>query len=540
MDQVNFRLNSYGISGDSSLLDEINQITPEVKKILNELRPDIEKGRKHTIKKIDKLCLKYPRVPVLKNILSTIYQQNGNIKQAFAVNQWIVKEHPDYLFGKLNLAAELLLNDKPESIPSILGDAMEIGELYPQRREFHIEEVIGFYLIAVQYFLAVDKIDDAEIRMKILEDLDEDHPKTVHGNQLLRQWYLNKAAARFEEENKNRKNVELKDNRSHLQTTIAPEFHFPGEMDWLYKNNLGIDHGKIEQILQLERAKLVEDLEKLLHDSIVRFDYFVEKVNKEDFGVNNIDFPIHALLLLAQLKSEDSLNSIFMLLKQDEDFIDFWFADFLNIITEDALYHCGKNQTEKIFEFLKQPNIHHFNKAVVGEALVKIIENSEDKREKFVMEYRSVLEVYIQNADDENFADTESIAFIISDVVDLGYEELLPEIKQLTDLGIVDLFITGSYRDMERDIVKPAIGKSKNFFEKDIFEKYNELGHLEAQAEDSTPHSELFNVMSNREISNNNFPYHKPFTPVNKPKVGRNDPCPCGSGKKYKKCCMGD
>ena len=22
-------------------------------------------------------------------------------------------------------------------------------------------------------------------------------------------------------------------------------------------------------------------------------------------------------------------------------------------------------------------------------------------------------------------------------------------------------------------------------------------------------------------------------------KLGRNDPCPCGSGKKYKKCCMG-
>ncbi|MGA2894605.1 MAG: SEC-C metal-binding domain-containing protein, partial [Xanthobacteraceae bacterium] len=25
------------------------------------------------------------------------------------------------------------------------------------------------------------------------------------------------------------------------------------------------------------------------------------------------------------------------------------------------------------------------------------------------------------------------------------------------------------------------------------------------------------------------------FTSANK--VGRNDPCPCGSGKKYKKCC---
>jgi len=34
----------------------------------------------------------------------------------------------------------------------------------------------------------------------------------------------------------------------------------------------------------------------------------------------------------------------------------------------------------------------------------------------------------------------------------------------------------------------------------------------------------------------------KPLSPSTKPvvggqKVGRNDPCPCGSGKKYKKCC---
>jgi uncharacterized protein YecA (UPF0149 family) len=26
-------------------------------------------------------------------------------------------------------------------------------------------------------------------------------------------------------------------------------------------------------------------------------------------------------------------------------------------------------------------------------------------------------------------------------------------------------------------------------------------------------------------------------TPVRNAKVGRNDPCPCGSGKKFKKCC---
>jgi len=25
--------------------------------------------------------------------------------------------------------------------------------------------------------------------------------------------------------------------------------------------------------------------------------------------------------------------------------------------------------------------------------------------------------------------------------------------------------------------------------------------------------------------------------PVTRQKVGRNEPCPCGSGRKYKKCC---
>jgi hypothetical protein len=35
--------------------------------------------------------------------------------------------------------------------------------------------------------------------------------------------------------------------------------------------------------------------------------------------------------------------------------------------------------------------------------------------------------------------------------------------------------------------------------------------------------------------------HHEMLTPFRResPKVGRNDPCPCGSGKKHKKCCLG-
>ena len=40
--------------------------------------------------------------------------------------------------------------------------------------------------------------------------------------------------------------------------------------------------------------------------------------------------------------------------------------------------------------------------------------------------------------------------------------------------------------------------------------------------------SEVFDIMSTPKPE-------KPATPAQK--VGRNDPCPCGSGKKYKNCC---
>lgn len=33
-------------------------------------------------------------------------------------------------------------------------------------------------------------------------------------------------------------------------------------------------------------------------------------------------------------------------------------------------------------------------------------------------------------------------------------------------------------------------------------------------------------------------PHPAPAPYIAPPKIGRNDPCPCGSGKKYKACCL--
>ena len=45
---------------------------------------------------------------------------------------------------------------------------------------------------------------------------------------------------------------------------------------------------------------------------------------------------------------------------------------------------------------------------------------------------------------------------------------------------------------------------------------------------------EIFDKEKQKELYKQEKTSH---TVVKTPKVGRNDPCPCGSGKKYKKCC---
>ena len=61
-------------------------------------------------------------------------------------------------------------------------------------------------------------------------------------------------------------------------------------------------------------------------------------------------------------------------------------------------------------------------------------------------------------------------------------------------------------------------------------ELYEDLGNREKAAELQKEHSRLSRLEKG-------FLYGPKQTPVRVEKIGRNDPCPCGSGKKYKKCC---
>ena len=74
-------------------------------------------------------------------------------------------------------------------------------------------------------------------------------------------------------------------------------------------------------------------------------------------------------------------------------------------------------------------------------------------------------------------------------------------------------------------------------FELDIdFEKlyYN---MLDAKADYLYTLPEWDSILTDEKREEITKAYSRSKTVVKEPKIGRNDPCPCGSGKKYKKCC---
>jgi len=97
------------------------------------------------------------------------------------------------------------------------------------------------------------------------------------------------------------------------------------------------------------------------------------------------------------------------------------------------------------------------------------------------------------------------------------------------------MFVKSEDRDNEKaiSILKQALEvegiEDKSDVQERLRDLYNEIG-MDEEAKKI--------VINKRRRKNPIARTIKPETVVAEPKVGRNDPCPCGSGKKYKKCCM--
>lgn len=541
-------ISGYKITGSPSEINhQLYGVTPEIQELLEGMHVKVEKKKNSAVKELNDLIKKYPSIPQFKDLLSILYEKQGNHFMAAELNRRLDSMHPDYLYGRINLANTAIANDEYEKVPEILCEEMELKAIYPEREVFHSAEVLAFYKTAFYYFIGIENAEEAKTRLDFILKLDAGFNLELNIFEFSREFeFLNQM--QHEKEEKDSFNVEHIPVKVVEETTEAPVFENELIIE-LYHNDLCIDPAFIHQILLLPHESLVSDLHKMLYDSIARYKVFTQDMK---WNPETHEFFTHALSLLADLKDDKSLDVIFDILRQDNDYIQTWFNDYLNDDFWEIVYQLGSDKLDKLRSFVLEPNRYLYSRTLISTVLQQIALYEPQRRAEVIDWYKSVIDEIIERKEDKTIIDSKWIGFMVSDLIDLQAIELTSQITELFHHGLVFKEIVGNLSDCMIEIADESIiNRMKPLFENTIdrYDYYRDKWHYyRTSNRDIFGHKIIDKESSYQEVKetyddvDNESSYEEVVEstplPVEKPKVGRNDPCPCGSGKKYKKCCL--
>lgn len=486
------------------------KMTKKVIDLMQKMHKVASLGAKDGKKRIEKAIAEYPEMPQFKNYLSAWYANRGEMEKSFEYNRQIIEQHPDYLFAKVNLAQEFLQKEQLKKVTELLGEGIEIKQIYPDRNEFHIIEVTSVLNIAIQYYIKTDDFEQAEIRLDILKEIDPDSDLINRFEMQIIGSIFNKSSF-FNRGETPRTSIE----QPATSKTEAPEFNHQ-QIQWLYQQ-VFLNDEQIAELLALPRQSLIKDLEKVLEDSIERYSYFEEIVT----GDKNGNFVVHSLLLLRELKAEDSLSVVLKVLSQSEEYFELFLGFIVTENVWEILYILGENKFEELLNFVKQPYVYTFAKTQAAQAIAQTAVFNPERRTEVVSWFKDLFNFYINTETTDGIDDT-FIGFAVCDVLDFCGVELKNEVKILFEKDYIDETICSDWDEVKEEFENNTeFTKSNHTTIQEIYKMFDDSEIDDDDYEDVETEKPIFTI-----------PYLKSKEP------GRNDPCFCGSGKKYKKCCM--
>ncbi len=297
-------------------------------------------------------------------------------------------------------------------------------------------------------------------------------------------------------------------------------------LEQLYSNSFLIDQRIIKEILDLPKETLIPDLKTVLIDSIKRYEYFKNDVEWTD---ETHTFILHALFLLKELSAEDALEDVLGLLRQNEEFLDFWFDELLTLEIWKILFELGKNQLDVLKNFIIESNNYLFARTEIAAAVSQIAIHFPERRAEVINWFAEVFKEFVMAKKNNELIDFELVELMICNLIEMNAVELEPVIKILYEEEIFTEDMVGEMQELLDDL-----NDRQNEFDiheiKDIYSSYNKLKRF------VEPPKKQRNYLNNKfDIRSREVIEEKPklFSNLN---VGRNDKCPCGSGLKYKKC----
>lgn len=548
------------------ITDEPLEFIPkELAKKTEKYHPNRNMSPYQAIKELPTLIEQYPDIPTFKNYLCNYYQRLGNSKAANQLSERIMQEHPDYIFGFAN---KMLNAEKAQLIKlgHHLGENRSIKDVIKTNRAIHFTEFVTYQMTAAFYELAINEENAAMIRLQSLIDVNAD---ALAINQLAEKIVFHQVENMAEQmEELEQTGIDAPARRSvHYPPATQPPSFYHGEVNIFYKRTPdNLSKEEQQQIINLPRHTLIADLEKVLEDSIRRWKHYQTK----RFDKKTYSFPFHAIYFLGALEAKESLSKVLDLLRMEEEFIEYWFSDWREDVFYPTLYQLGKNQLSVLMDYCKETYHDGYDRSLVLTPVAQIALHEPERRAEVLEWFTSLLEYLLANPEKEGLIDTMFVASIVGELIDIRGVELLSLIEKMYKKGWVDEIIHGDWSDVKKDInrsvdpydLKPlpdnineyydkSYEKRRAPFDKEAYKEYftedNDLENPEAEELVASLYTKmLMGVMDGIEepldsIEEYNEEYERTVQDTivrTTKKVGRNDPCPCGSGKKYKKCCL--
>jgi len=260
----------------------------------------------------------------------------------------------------------------------------------------------------------------------------------------------------------------------------------------------------------------------------------VEKaVREKDQLDSNNNLHFYAIYLLAQFQDREFFPTMIQFASLPEETLDFLIGDVLTEDLGDILYHMYNGNLDLLKQTILNKQVSDFARAEMLDVMGQLYLDHTLETQQLQDFLREI--VY----DKEDIGDYIYSA-VAELICDCHFADMLPEIRRLySDMRVDEYAIGGydecidelfTYRKHRERFCKPSIDAGEELKRWPIYgDSYKER---EAENEKENRLDKVLNNMMH-ELGKGSREHQRVSV-----KIGRNDPCPCGSGKKYKQCCL--
>ncbi|WP_157600911.1 M48 family metallopeptidase [Persicobacter sp. CCB-QB2] len=137
------------------------------------------------LQRLRKFIHKHPNYPSAYNYLFSAYELLEQKSMAINVVDVMMERFPDYLFARVEAAKLDMEAGYFDEIHDLLGETLELEDLYPDRHIFHGAEVTTYYMTVAQYYECISDYEKALSTLTQLEEVLVDFPENRN---MIREW----------------------------------------------------------------------------------------------------------------------------------------------------------------------------------------------------------------------------------------------------------------------------------------------------------------------------------------------------------------